>query len=106
MLEQKRETNLATSEFKKSIYLEPKMDLSRSHLVNIYLKRGEVNKAINQLRKIVENDPENASDLNKLCWYLARRSSEYEEALGYLKNAYKLEPKNPRLSIRSRGSRI
>jgi len=95
ILEKKRKTDLAISEFKKSISLEPKMDASRSHLVSIYLKRGEVNKAINQLRKIVENDPENTPALTKLGWYLAKRSSEYEEALGYLKNAYKLEPKTP-----------
>ncbi len=97
MLEMKRKIDLAISEFKKSIYLEPKMNLSRSHLANIYLKRGEVKEAINQLKKIVENDPENASVLNELGWHLARRTSEYEEALGYLKRAYMLEPKNPRI---------
>jgi tetratricopeptide (TPR) repeat protein len=46
------------------------------------------------LKKIIELDPDNIDALNALGYTLADRTDRYEEAYGYIKRAYELKPQN------------
>lgn len=47
------------------------------------------------LRQIIATDPDNAAALNALGYTLADRTDRFEEALGYIERALKLEPDDP-----------
>jgi tetratricopeptide (TPR) repeat protein len=47
------------------------------------------------LRRIIEMDPEHADALNALGYTLADRTERYEEARGYIEKAYALKPEEP-----------
>ncbi|MGO1502461.1 MAG: tetratricopeptide repeat protein [Marinobacter sp.] len=47
------------------------------------------------LKKIVENDPENAVALNALGYILSTRTDRLQEARGYIEQALALDPENP-----------
>ena len=47
------------------------------------------------LRQVLKEEPEHAHALNALGYTLADRTDRYQEALGYILKAYKLEPNDP-----------
>lgn len=47
------------------------------------------------LRSILKREPDNAQALNALGYTLADRTTRYQEALGYIERAFKLEPEDP-----------
>lgn len=51
--------------------------------------------AEDDLRRIVENDPQNAVALNALGYILTTRSNRLDEARGYIEQALALDPENP-----------
>ncbi|KEF31143.1 MAG: tetratricopeptide repeat protein [Gammaproteobacteria bacterium] len=56
---------------------------------------GQPEKAEEDLKKIVAEDPRNAIALNALGYILATRSDRLEEARGYIQQALSLDPENP-----------
>lgn len=52
-------------------------------------------KAEEDLKRIVENNPENAVALNALGYILATRTDRLKEARGYIEQALALDPENP-----------
>ncbi len=51
-----------------------------------------------QFKKVLASDPEHASALNYLGYMLADQNMKLEEALGYIKRAVDLDPRQRRLS--------
>jgi tetratricopeptide (TPR) repeat protein len=47
------------------------------------------------LRRILENDPENTQALNALGYTLTDRTGRHQEALGYIEQAYRQKPDDP-----------
>lgn len=47
------------------------------------------------LRTVIEREPENATALNALGYTLADRTTRYQEALGYIERALQLRPQEP-----------
>lgn len=47
------------------------------------------------LRSILQREPDNAQALNALGYTLADRTTRYQEALGYIERAFKLQPEDP-----------
>ena len=59
------------------------------------VKRGQLQLAEDDLRRIIAADPEHADALNALGYTLADRTSRYEEARSYIERAYALRPDEP-----------
>jgi putative PEP-CTERM system TPR-repeat lipoprotein len=62
----------------------------RVELANIYQRRGEDDRYIDQLLQIIEVEPRNSFALNNLAWSLRVQSPL--EALGYARTAYQEDP--------------
>lgn len=58
-------------------------------------KLGKLEIAERDMRRILENDPDNTRTLNALGYTLADRTNRYEEALIYINKAYEQEPDDP-----------
>lgn len=58
-------------------------------------KRGQTDKAIQDYRKAVESDPNQAQALNNLAYLLTEHSHNLDEALRYAQRAVELEPGKP-----------
>jgi len=56
---------------------------------------GNVDLLEQDLRKVLEREPNNADALNALGYTLADQTSRYEEAEGYIRRALELKPDNP-----------
>ncbi len=56
---------------------------------------NRVDEALEDLRYVVEQQPDNAAALNALGYTLADRTTRYEEALRFISKAYELEPADP-----------
>ncbi len=56
---------------------------------------GRIDILEQDLRKMLEADPDNAQALNALGYTLADRTTRYEEAYRYIERALKLEPEDP-----------
>ncbi len=56
---------------------------------------GKIEVLEQDLRKMLEADPDNAQVLNALGYTLADRTTRYDEAYGYIKRALELEPEDP-----------
>ncbi len=61
---------------------------------SFYERQKQYDKAEDMFRKVVADDPRNASALNYLGYMLADRGLRLEEALGYIRKAIELEPAN------------
>jgi tetratricopeptide (TPR) repeat protein len=59
------------------------------------VKLDRIAVAEQDLRRIIEIDPEHADALNALGYTLADRTDRYEEAKGYIEKAYALKPEEP-----------
>jgi tetratricopeptide (TPR) repeat protein len=59
------------------------------------VKVDDIHTAEQDLRRIIELDPEHADALNALGYTLADRTDRYEEAKGYIEKAYALKPDEP-----------
>jgi tetratricopeptide (TPR) repeat protein len=57
-------------------------------------KLGELDLAEKDLLAIIKAEPDNAQALNALGYTLADRTDRYQEALGYIKKAFELEPED------------
>ncbi len=58
-------------------------------------KLGELTQAEDDLKAIIQKEPDNAVALNALGYTLADRTTRYAEALVYIKQAIKLKPNDP-----------
>ena len=67
----------------------------RLWLGNLEDKKGNSSAAIDQFRKVVEAEPDNAQALNNLAYLLAENSAQREEALKYAQKAVELAPEDP-----------
>lgn len=61
----------------------------------LYDALGQYGKAEEDLRRIVEQNPENAVALNALGYILTTRTNRVAEARGYIEQALALDPENP-----------
>ncbi len=61
---------------------------------SFFERQKKYDQAEAMFRKVVEDDPRNASALNYLGYMLADRGMRLEEALGYVRKALELEPAN------------
>jgi tetratricopeptide (TPR) repeat protein len=59
------------------------------------VKLDRIPVAEQDLKRIIEIDPEHADALNALGYTLADRTDRYEEAKGYIEKAYALKPEEP-----------
>ena len=59
------------------------------------VKRDRIVAAEQDLRRIIEIDPEHADALNALGYTLADRTDRYEEAKKYIERAFALKPEEP-----------
>ncbi|WP_295392784.1 tetratricopeptide repeat protein [uncultured Thiodictyon sp.] len=59
------------------------------------VKHERIAAAEQDLRRIIEINPDHADALNALGYTLADRTERYQEALGYIERAYKLKPEEP-----------
>jgi tetratricopeptide (TPR) repeat protein len=57
--------------------------------------QGQLGSAEQDLRKIIQQDPNHADALNALGYTLADQTDRHQEALGYIQQALKLKPKSP-----------
>ncbi|WP_120994589.1 tetratricopeptide repeat protein [Stutzerimonas urumqiensis] len=57
--------------------------------------RGDLAQLEEDLRFIIEREPENAMALNALGYTLADRTTRYEEALALIQQAYEINPQDP-----------
>jgi tetratricopeptide (TPR) repeat protein len=67
----------------------------RMWLGNLEDKKGNSSAAIDQFRKVVDAEPDNAQALNNLAYLLAENSAQREEALKYAQRAVELAPEDP-----------
>ncbi|MDA1107106.1 MAG: tetratricopeptide repeat protein [Proteobacteria bacterium] len=58
-------------------------------------KMGRLDLLEQDLRAVIEREPENATALNALGYTLADRTARYQEALGYIERALQLRPQDP-----------
>lgn len=56
---------------------------------------GRIDMAEQDLRKVLQTDPDNAHALNALGYMLADRTDRFQEALGYIQKAIELYPNEP-----------
>src|SRR5262249_12287438 len=61
--------------------------LLRLQLSQMHDKRGQYDQSVEQLRKVLEEQPNNVVALNNLAWMLATRSGEAEKALAHVEKA-------------------
>ena len=61
---------------------------------SIYERQKKYDQAEEAFRKVISDDPHNASALNYLGYMLADRGTRLEEALGLIKRAVQIEPQN------------
>ena len=57
--------------------------------------RGDLAGMERDLRRIIEQEPDNAMALNALGYTLADRTARYQEALELIERAHRLEPESP-----------
>ena len=55
-------------------------------------KIGKIDDAVKDLETVVNKEPENAQALNALGYTLVDKTKQLERGLGYIKQAFKLEP--------------
>lgn len=55
---------------------------------------GDLNLAESDLKKLIQNNPKDATALNALGYTLTEHTNHYEEALGYVRRALTLQPDN------------
>jgi tetratricopeptide (TPR) repeat protein len=67
----------------------------RLWLGSLELAKGNQAEAIEQFRRVVEIDPDNAQALNNLAYLLAERDHQGEQALKYAQRAVELAPDQP-----------
>ena len=70
---------------------DPDLLYSRAMLAE---KMGRMDWLERDLKKVIEQDPENADVLNALGYTLADRTNRYQEAHDYIKRALDLSPDN------------
>jgi tetratricopeptide (TPR) repeat protein len=81
----------------KAIELSPKSeDKNYAMFVagSIYERQKKYEQAETYFRKVVQDDPRNATALNYLGYMLADRGNHLEEALGFVRRAVALDPQN------------
>jgi tetratricopeptide (TPR) repeat protein len=81
----------------KAIDLSPKSeDKNYAMFVagSIYERQKKYEQAESYFRKVVQDDPRNATALNYLGYMLADRGNHLEEALGFVRRAVALDPQN------------
>jgi len=61
--------------------MDPRFIAAHMALVTYYGNRGDIDKVIERLRRVVEIEPENAAALNDLAWVLADKKQQPKEAL-------------------------
>ncbi len=59
------------------------------------VKLGRIPAAEQDLRRIIERNPDHADALNALGYTLADRTDRHQEALGFIQRAYRLKPTEP-----------
>jgi tetratricopeptide (TPR) repeat protein len=64
-------------------------------LANLNELMGDHNAAIEQYRKILDSNPDNARALNNLAYLLAQYGNQPDEALRYAQSAVELDPNAP-----------
>jgi tetratricopeptide (TPR) repeat protein len=87
----------AESAINKAIELSAKQedkDYAIFVLGSIYERQKKYDLAEEQFRKVIANNPKDAQALNYLGYMLADRGTRLEEALGYIRRAVAIEPKN------------
>lgn len=71
---------------------EPDLLYSRALLAE---RLDRIDRAVADLERILDQDPDNASALNALGYTLADRTDRYEEAQGYIRRALDQRPEDP-----------
>jgi spermidine synthase len=78
-----------------AISLDPKLVSARHRLASYYLNGRQTEQAAEQLRAILAIDSENLFALLSYGMQLASGDERYDEALDYLRRAYRLAPDDP-----------
>ncbi|MCK5726145.1 MAG: hypothetical protein KAH22_04880 [Thiotrichaceae bacterium] len=95
LLREIKQFDLALAVIEKVDQLFPK-NLSVYYSQAMFFEEvGKIEEAEQQYKKILAIDSENFSALNSLGYLLSVNTTRYDEAYGYIKKAYDLEPNNP-----------
>lgn len=96
---QKAENQLSLDEaqalLRKGLRLYSKNTSLRYAQALIYQKQGRIRRAINILRNLVEENPNDAGLLNALGYLIADQGRQHQEARAYIQKALAIEPDNP-----------
>lgn len=81
--------------YRRAVEIDPGDAAVRYALAMALEQNEQVDQAIGELRRILKQDPEDATALNALGYTLADHGLELRDAYRYIRKAYKLEPDNP-----------
>ena len=91
-------TELAINEFKETLRLEPLDGESRLGLAQLYLMRGQMEEASEQLERQIENDPHSSYALYLLA-QVRREQGDVKEAADLLQQSIESEPRHQRARL-------
>ncbi len=96
--EQRGLTELAISEFKETLRLEPRDGESRLGLAQLYLMRGQIDEASEQLEQQIDIDP-NSSYALYLLAQVRREQGDVDKAADLLRQSIEAEPRHQRARL-------
>ena len=66
----------------------------RQYMANAYHVNGNVDRAIAEYEKVIEQYPNSSAALNNLAWLYFQEKNDNERAIGLARRAYELSPDN------------
>jgi len=94
ILDEKAEYKKALAILEKGIVKFPENAQMRFYYGTVQDRIGNKDKVIPEMKKVVELDPKHVQGLNYLAFTLAEQDSNLEEAEGYARRAFSLDPKD------------
>ena len=95
MLFRMNRADLALEEFQRSLALNPKLVLAHRQLALLYILQGQAKEAVDEWKTALRIYPYDIPSLVGYGTYLAGRGPTLDEAMKYLREAYRLAPENP-----------
>ncbi|WP_337040641.1 tetratricopeptide repeat protein [Emticicia sp. 17c] len=89
-----KDHNKAVEVLRKGITANPGDKDLKGSLVNVQLSSGNSQEAVNELKKLIETDPNNINNLLNLAILLQNDNNTKEEALVYYKKVLAIDPSN------------